>query len=167
MNSSRFLPNTRSGHRDSSTDASFQSQMERISALQEELRPGRHPVSVAHGRETNLNVPLPTTIVVSEQILTFDSNKIEHLSPNFSIHKFIKWKMKWSDHCPMSGIARFSPRSQIACLRAVRAPDMSDTSQSLGVTTETTLSVDEILDRLQGHLGLQRNILVDRYAFLD
>merc|ERR1711911_460848 len=147
----------------------LQSQMERLSdrilSLLEDRRPGRQPESTAHGRDTTPTVP--TTPQIPEKILTFDSNKIEKLTARFSFQEFEKWRRKWNEHCSMSGYARFTRYNQLACFHACIAPDMEETLESLDITENSTLTVDEILDVVQEYLRLLRNAVIDRYAFLD
>ena len=143
----------------------LQSQMECIVSLLEDRRPGRHPESTAYGRDTTSIVP--TTPEVPEKILTFDSNKIEKLSARFSFQEFKKWRRRWNEHCSMSGYAGFTAYNKLACFHACIAPDMEETLESLDITGESTLTVDEILDVVQEYLRLFRNAVIDRYAFLD
>ena len=67
----------------------------------------------------------------------------------------------------MSGYAGFTRYNQLACFHACIAPDMNETLESLDITEDSTLTVDEILDVVQEYLRLLRNAVIDRYAFLD
>ena len=67
-------------------------------------------------------------------------------------------------HVRLCRIHRVQQTRVFPCLHRAR---YGKTLESLDITGQSTLTVDEILDVVQEYLRLLRNAVIDRYAFLD
>ena len=90
------------------------------------------------------------------------------LQEDTTYSKFKSWRETWQDYTMLIQLEKLPPGSQRAHLRSCISEEMrSYIKCALGITKETEMTVDAILDSIENHLRQRRNIAIDRVAFVE
>ena len=94
--------------------------------------------------------------------------KPSSLDVEFSHCKFVSWRESWSDYSKLLKIDKLPNDMQRAYFRNCITEEMrAHIKCAVGINEEEDISVNEILNRIQGYLRGKRNIALDRVAFAN
>ena len=118
---------------------------------QDPLVPAENGSSQTTPKEKSIVVQKPSTL----QITT-----------NYS--QFIEWRESWRDYAHLAKLDSCTPETQRAHLRSCMSEEMrTHLKCAIGIERSTTLSSDQILDKIQENLRNKKNIVIDRVAFVE
>ena len=102
-------------------------------------------------KEKNINVQRPSTL---------------NLDINYS--QFTEWRESWNDYALLIKLHNLPEENQRALLRCCMSEEMrAHLKCAIEIDRDTSLSVDEILNKIQDHLRNKINVTLDRVAFVE
>ena len=100
----------------------------------------------------------------NEKIASAPRPPLLQADANYS--KFLSWRETWQDYAMLIKLDSLEEETQRAHLRSCISEEMRNYIKcALGISKETSLSCNQILDDVEHHLRQRRNIALDRVAF--
>ena len=83
-----------------------------------------------------------------------------------SYSKFLGWRSSWNDYVMLQKLHQFPIEIQKAQFRSCLSEEMRNLLKcGLDIQDDCTMSIDEILNKIQAYLRQKRNVALDRVAF--